>query len=351
VTAPAHERPVVGVLVHGHDGKHPGSAFVRVVLRARWAARRGLLSHRVLDVEQVVADGLPRDLDVLLVQRDALLTPESARAVLADADVRGIPVVLDLDDDLVTGEARNRLQALEYSAERLAALDETLTAAATVVVTTDELAGRLRSVVDGVHVATVPNALDPGLWGSTTTFSAVAPAEGEPRALYMGSHTHGADLELLRQVPSAPGPALDVLGVTSDAGSWYETMALGKRAMPYPLLVTHLRRGRRRWTVALAPLVDEHFNAAKSDLKFLEYSAMGLPTVASARGPYAGAGQHGAFLVDGGVDEWRETVRTVLADEASRIDHARRAEAYVRDQRLYRLDDGWLDAITGASRH
>jgi hypothetical protein len=42
--------------------------------------------------------------------------------------------------------------------------------------------------------------------------------------------------------------------------------------------------------MALAPIVDNEFNLGKSDLKILEYSALGLPVIASTignkRGPY-----------------------------------------------------------------
>ena len=53
-----------------------------------------------------------------------------------------------------------------------------------------------------------------------------------------------------------------------------------------------------RWAAGLAPLEDTPFNRAKSDLKFLEYSALGLPTVASRVTPYLGIDAHGGVLAD-----------------------------------------------------
>jgi hypothetical protein len=46
---------------------------------------------------------------------------------------------------------------------------------------------------------------------------------------------------------------------------------------------------RDRWgefDLGLAPLVDTKFNRLKSDIKVLEYTALCLPVVASATGPY-----------------------------------------------------------------
>lgn len=48
----------------------------------------------------------------------------------------------------------------------------------------------------------------------------------------------------------------------------------------YPTLLSH-------FDIALAPLLDMVFNRCKSNLKFLEYSACGIPVIASAVEPYS----------------------------------------------------------------
>jgi glycosyltransferase involved in cell wall biosynthesis len=62
--------------------------------------------------------------------------------------------------------------------------------------------------------------------------------------------------------------------------------------------------------MALAPIVDNEFNLAKSDLKILEYSALGLPTIASSignkRGPYDLI--PGLKTLDNNADAWYSAI-------------------------------------------
>jgi len=347
-TAPATGLPVrpasVDVVVHGRDGSHPGSAFVRVLLRLRWAERAGLVTARVHDAASILRAGPAPDADALLVQRDALLDAATAASVLGRAAREGIPVVLDVDDDLFSPSARRHLAGGGYSEERFAALDATLAAAARVVVSTEVLVGRLPAGRREVHV--LPAALDAATWG-------LAEPDGTARSeglLYMGSHTHAADLALLDGLDVHDRAAVDVVGVTGpDGARGLRLLDVARRPVPYPDLVAWLRAESPRWGAGLAPLVDDGFTAAKSDLKFLEYSAAGLATVASAVPAYRAAGAHGALLVTGGRDAWGPAVSRLRLDPDERAERARTARAHVRAHRTYREDDGWLTALVGPS--
>ncbi|GAB2982816.1 glycosyltransferase family protein [Frigoribacterium salinisoli] len=335
----------IDLVVHGRDGAHPGSAYVRTLLRASWAQREGWASVRVHDAASVAAVGCAPDADLLLVQRDALLDAELATGVLDEARRRGLPVVLDVDDDLWTAPARERLVREGYSAERLAALDATTATAERVLVSTEVLAGRVPSVTASVHV--VPNALDPALWGLDVLGG---PSLRRPDAglLYMGSHTHAADLDLLRGLRPRDRSSLDVLGVAvPSSAEGFRVLGFARRPVAYPALVPWLRGRAARWRAGLAPLVDDDFDAAKSDLKFLEYSALGLATVASAVPAYAAAGEHGALLVPGGADAWGEAVAELRRRPGALTERARAAREHVRRRRTFRSDDGWLGAVTG----
>jgi spore maturation protein CgeB len=54
------------------------------------------------------------------------------------------------------------------------------------------------------------------------------------------------------------------------------------------------------WNIALAPLVDSSFNRAKSNLRWLETAALGIPCVASNVGHFKETIEHGrdGFLCD-----------------------------------------------------
>ncbi len=341
---PVVEPPLVGFVVHGAGGVHPASAHVRVTGRLSALAATG--AARVAQVEPTRwADGTDTaHLDVLLVQRDAF--PAShLDAALARAASEGTRVVAEVDDDFFSREARARLARAEYDPQRLASVERLVHGADAVVVSTD----RLRRVLADAGVAdavVVPNAVQPGLWDAGRT----APdPDGPRRVLYMGSATHTDDLDLLR--PAFDGLTdddgrpvrLEIVGVTGDeAATWYDRLPLPADATHYPDFVAFLRQHAARWSAGVAPLTDDPFNDAKSDLKFLEYTMLGLPFVGSDRPSYHGVERHGGLLADDRPASWRQQLGTALREADQRVADAR---AYVTAERLLTADGPWRAAL------
>jgi glycosyltransferase involved in cell wall biosynthesis len=69
--------------------------------------------------------------------------------------------------------------------------------------------------------------------------------------------------------------------------------------------------------IGLCPLEDNVFNQSKSNLKYLEFAANGLPVVASAVEPYAKSIIHGetGLLVAAG-ESWVDAINSVTDDMA-----------------------------------
>jgi len=68
------------------------------------------------------------------------------------------------------------------------------------------------------------------------------------------------------------------------------------------------------------PLVDHPFNTqGKSDLKFLDYSMMGIATIASDRHPYNLTIKHGknGLLVGDDPQEWLDAIYLLIAVDGS----------------------------------
>lgn len=61
-------------------------------------------------------------------------------------------------------------------------------------------------------------------------------------------------------------------------------------------------------------MVDNQFNQCKSPLKYLQYSAVGLPSICSNVTPYKELIQSGVngFLVDNTVEKWQEAIINIL---------------------------------------
>ncbi|NII42213.1 glycosyltransferase involved in cell wall biosynthesis [Curtobacterium flaccumfaciens] len=351
-STPSEPAPLVGFVVHGAGGVHPASAHVRVTGRMSALAASG--AARVAQVDPVRwADGSDTaHLDAILVQRDAF--PLAALdAAFARASREGTRIVAEVDDDFFTREARARLAQAEYDQDRLAAVDRLVRSADAVVVSTDTLRDVLAE--QGVSAVVVPNGVQPGLWDAADRVRAdrTGPtADGVRRVLYMGSATHGGDLDLLRPVfdgltdDEGRPVRLEVVGVTGADETWFDRLPLPDDAVHHPDFVAFLRDRAPRWSAGVAPLTGDRFNDAKSDLKFLEYTMLGLPFVGSDRPSYRGADGHGGLLVGDDPVAWRDALLTAFRESAGRVAQARR---YVLDERTVGADQAgeraWRSAL------
>jgi O-antigen biosynthesis protein len=128
---------------------------------------------------------------------------------------------------------------------------------------------------------------------------------------------------------------LDVVGVTREDADWFHRIPVPRGTANYPAFARWLATVAPGHAVALAPLRDTPFNRAKSDLKWLEYSALELPGVFSNITPYATSVEDGVtgLLVDDDPDRWAAAIGRLLddPDEASEI--AARARARVAAER------------------
>jgi hypothetical protein len=115
---------------------------------------------------------------------------------------------------------------------------------------------------------------------------------GPVRILYMGTATHGADLDLvlpaLARLHETFGDriAIEIVGITGpgDLPHFIRRVEVPRRAgLSYPAFVAWLtdRQRRQPWSIGIAPLADTPFNRCKSAIKMLDYAALGLATVVS----------------------------------------------------------------------
>jgi glycosyltransferase involved in cell wall biosynthesis len=82
--------------------------------------------------------------------------------------------------------------------------------------------------------------------------------------------------------------------------------------------------------IALAPIYDNEFNLGKSDLKILEYSALGLPTIASTIGNKTGPYDliSGLKTLPNNADDWYTAIMELSKnqDEQKKLLEAGRVE-------------------------
>ena len=123
---------------------------------------------------------------------------------------------------------------------------------------------------------------------------------------------------------------------------WYEAVPLPTTGshVAYPDFVPWLRGQSRAWDIAVAPLQDTPFNHHKSDLKYLEYSALGLPGIFSDVTPYSDSVRHDdtGLLCANTTEAWCAAIVRLAQDAALRERLATAARRYVVGERCLHHD-------------
>jgi GT2 family glycosyltransferase/glycosyltransferase involved in cell wall biosynthesis len=345
--------PTVGCLVPGDVAGYPASTHVRILRRLAHPRTDQRAFWRLVDPHDLVSGADTTPYDAVLVQRDAIPS-QLVKPFLERLSERGARLVVEVDDDLVTPEARTRLIEQGYDPGRLDGVRLLLSAADGVLTSCEPLAARLQTFSRRVTV--VPNQLDPRLWCIRVPTVTGNLPDDEIRLLYMGTRTHQRDLALLRDVVPAASRlvrqriVVEVVGVTDEpcGGSWLRRLPVPAGGGGYPDFVRWLRTHAHRWNAAVAPLADDAINSVKSDLKLLEYAMLGLSTIASRFGPYAHAG-HLARLTDNDTARFARALALLLQDpEEMQVSAKRARERVVSHRMLSDADiDLWCDEILG----
>jgi len=323
--------------VVGQDGEHPGSVYVRTLTRWTHPTLRRRTLATVFDVEHFLDRKTPDRPDLIYVQRTAV-PPRAVERLIERCNELNTALILDLDDDILNLDSGAETYR-DYE-DKLDSLRELARAADLVTVSTDPLAASLAEVAQRVEV--VPNRLDERLWAHP--LAELQPTAQPFQILYYGTRTHAEDLELLRPVLERLSDQLpielNVIGIEdpSPNPAWYNRIDVPLGKARYPQFVGWLHDIKHEFDAAVVPLVDNVFNRSKSDLKFLETSALGLPGIYSNVVPYRHSVAHDAtgLLVDNVVEDWCAAIMRLAGDEDLRSELRSRAHDHVMATGLLR---------------
>jgi len=208
------------------------------------------------------------------------------------------------------------------------------------VVTGEPLADELSGFISDIRI--VPNHLDARIWGELESRRGCGL---KPRVGWAGAMQHHGDLEILAHAVRETADEVDwiFMGLCPEflrpyVKEVHEYVAFSA----YPAALAKLNLD-----LAVAPLERNRFNRCKSNLRILEYGAMGWPVIATDIEPYQGAPVQ---LVGNQTQAWVNAIR----DHINELDATWKAgdtlRQWVRDNHLLQghLDD-WLEALDSAS--
>lgn len=256
-----------------------------------------------------------KDCNFVLFQRDFASHFHVYQAVVDQARKLKKPVILDLDDDLLTLPPDHPDRINHYYTDGLLAILHAIINVDAVTVTTLLLKEKLQKLNPNVWV--LPNYLDRRLWKMrTSTFEY---SENPLTILYVGSPSHRPDLDMI----SIPLTRLaktfkdrirfHFIGIEPPIGL-KEISQINKQPVlthEYQEFVSIINDVQA--DIAIAPLCDNEFNRSKSVIKYFEYTAMGIPAVYSGIPPYSSVirdGYDGLLALT--LDEWFEKIQLLI---------------------------------------
>lgn len=310
-----------------------------------WPTERGHFGAQI-ENDVVKRVNYPADADVIVVQR---VSHRHLAAALGWIRNQGVAVVMDIDDDLSAIHPRNPAWQLMHPKSHGAELaddhswNHTITAAknSTLVTVTSPALARL---YQGIHGSRIIHNYVPDHYMDIVH-------EDSPVMGWAGAvATHPDDLQeastgVTRLMDEGHefrmvGPGE---GVREALGTSREIMATGALHLDdWPNAVNTLG-------VGIVPLADTRFNQAKSFLKGIEYSALGIPFVASPRAEYEYLFRQGLGVLADRPKAWYKALKKLMTEDAYRQDtgaaYREIASNLTYNRHAYRWWEIWEEAL------
>jgi glycosyltransferase involved in cell wall biosynthesis len=259
--------------------------------------------------------------------------------------------VYEVDDDLESITKLNPcyIEELQHNPGFIARMRALASRCRLVTCTTSYLANRMTKINPEVRV--VPNGVDLDAWRPEGWTRPTADGR-RLRCGWLASRNHVEDAQLLvRPLKRIAAKFPDVTFVLG--GGFFPCLkdALGDRLeyhggvsmTEYPAFARSLRLD-----IGLAPLADSVFARSKSALRWIEYTAMGIPTVASDVEPYRqaiGLVDRAGWLVNS-TGDWIEALAHAITDASARVAAVDASDQLVRKWYTVQFAaDRWLEVI------
>ena len=305
------------------------------------------LSEAGIDViwrmpDQEYDQGSLIDSDLVIIQRDYPRFVDQYIRVHSDAHRFGIPVVFEIDDLLWELPEDHPDRLSHHYTEALIPMMFTALAADALTVATPGIKDYLIWLNPNIFV--LPNYLNPKFWRINKP---VSPSRDTTIIGYMGGESHQPDLEMIET-------ALVNILDRNHGNVKFKVWGLEppQRLIEHPLVEwSPLTPGdyqgfadffsQQIFDIYILPLQDSLFNRAKSSIKFLEFTSMGISGVSSDIETYRHVvTPEVSGMVADSINQWESHLEFLIANEDKRVEMAARAQETLQNNWL--LSDHYL---------
>ena len=256
--------------------------------------------------------------DYFIIQRN-WLDLNISKTIMEKSKKLKYKVIFEIDDDLINMDKSN--PGYPYFKEIRNDLIFLVKNADVVSVSTKHLEHSLKEYNENIIV--IPNRLI-DLWFGNRK---IENSSNEVIKIgYMGSIYHSWDLILIKEAIESVKSyfskknitvVFELIGGSKDEISFANRIEVPENSQPYFDFVKWFV-STVDWDLAIAPLEESNLNNAKSELKYLEYSVLGIPGIYSSIGPYKECISHeknGLLVYSNSPDEWTENIIRLIEDE------------------------------------
>ena len=265
----------------------------------------------LLDIDNMINAHI---FDAIVIQR---VNPYSNQ-ILKKAKKHNIKIIYETDDDFLDINPAN--PAYNYIMGNLDNIKKLVSSSDQVVVSTSELKKRFDKLeIDNIEI--IKNYY-------VNDYLPLRPFTFRGNKFikigYFGTLTHENDLELihnvilrLKDIFSKKGVQVqfEIAGASIDENSdWYSIKKIPYYPMSMHTFYDWLGKNSD-WDIGIIPLVNTEFNKCKSELKYIEFAALGIPVVASDMNVYNDAIEDGVtgYLANN-EDEWVDKLSLLIED-------------------------------------
>lgn len=250
-----------------------------------------------------------------------LHTEESLRAILSLKTQYKKPVLMELDDNIFSiPEANAAVGYYDPGAFHMKLSHQQMKQSDGMVVSTPDLAEVCGTINKHVYIS--QNVIDLKLWRGNSSH----PRRSKNITIgWFGGGNHNADLEIAYRALCSVAAARPKVQVKVMCGApkpdWFQQKPNMRWLHDYTTIDKYPKLVRKlKLDIGLAPLVDNAFNRSKSNLRWLEYSALGIPCVASNVGHFTQTITPGStgILVEN--DGWKTAIETLIESTEYRLE-------------------------------
>jgi glycosyltransferase involved in cell wall biosynthesis len=219
-----------------------------------------------------------------------------------------------------------------------------------VIVSTSNLRDRLSALNKNIFI--VENSLD-------DTLINIRQKAPDPLGIvtigYMGTYTHDKDFAVVQKalkqiLNDYPNVYFEIAGAVVNYAKIdlpkFTSLPLTKEDYSYTKFWKWMTKNIF-WDIGIAPLEATKFTRCKSDIKFLDYSALGVTGVYSNVPPYSDYVVHNktGLLAENTAESWYNNLERLIVDTSLRFKLLKNAQEYLRSYRMLNITSEKLGKV------